>query len=153
MQHGLHKTNPEKGCKKSDCQLYHPPLCYGSMKYRECRTKGCKRKHLPGTKFRANQVSTSNYPKKSSRSKGKDKRRSKTGSTSTSSKTEFSREPVVVPFQHNSYASAVTSQLMPSQCCERVQSPPFLGHTAPDTLEQKALELAKQLLAKALIGQ
>ena len=83
----------------------------------------------------------------------REKEKNKTGSTSTSTKTEFSREPVVVPLQHKSYASAVTSQLMPSQCCERVQTPPFLGHIAPDTLEQKALELAKQMLAKALIGQ
>ena len=50
LQHGLLVNNAEQGCDRK-CNLYHPPICYGSLKFRECKTKKCRKRHLPETKF------------------------------------------------------------------------------------------------------
>ena len=157
---GSQKTNAEKGCNRSECQDYHPPLCYGSAKYMECRSRGCKKRHLPGTKFTRKSNPSPKQPKnvvQVNKSKNKKSFRKSRPSPNTKKAPEYSRDssniplPTPVPTQDMTYSSVVKNQ--PGQHWTQVPQAAFLGQTTPGLLEHQALELAKQLLTKALLGQ
>ena len=66
---------------------------------------------------------------------------------------EYSRDPSYFPLPTPgmTYSSVVKAQ--PGQQWAQVPPNAFLGQITPGLLEQQALELAKQLLTKALTGQ
>ena len=147
LQFGFTTTNPQKGCKKEDCDLYHPFLCYFSTKYKECRVKNCKKRHLPGTKLAKVESVKEQKPM------AKKKVPSNKPSHRAKSAQKFSRDPVTSGFQAGSRTYASVAQGPPVQAnTEHVQNYSFLGQMTPGLLEQRVLELSKQLVTKALLA-
>ena len=153
LWYGLNKTDPKDGCNKTDCDLYHPPLCYGSMKYKECRVKRCKKRHLPDTKFSAKEVKDSKKKNKSTSNKKKGQKSKPNGSTRTpgSKKSQFSREPKKDqdnPRETDPQSSGQGSQGPPAMAT----NPPFLGGMTPGYLEQRLLQIERVLFPRPAIG-
>ena len=146
-------------------------MCYGSLKFKECRTKRCKRRHLPGTKLTANEakakeadVPEKKEPKKQPKEpnaskkvepvscncdckkKGERKPTKGTRTTKHQQRSQFSREPAPKK------SGQAIPENQPSQ--PLVQPPPtmsaFLGQSQ---LEQRMLQIEKLLLMRPMFNQ
>ena len=142
LWYGPVEHNAEHGCNKKECNLYHPPLCYGSLKFRECRTRGCKRRHLPQTKFTAKEakVPTKEVTKKQVKkpNTGANKPRHQ--------QSRFSREPTPRPAEPEGIRSVPSSTQV-------TQGPPptaasFLGPEAQSQLMQRLSQIERLLLMR-----
>ena len=142
LWYGPVEHNAEHGCNRKECNLYHPPLCYGSSKFRECRTKGCKRRHLPQTKFTAKEtkVPTKEVTKK------QDKKPTTGANKSKHQQSRFSREPTPKQAEPEGIRSVPSLNQV-------TQGPPpaaasFLGPEAQSQLIQRLSQIERLLLMR-----
>ena len=151
LREGDSKINPEKGFNKGDCGLYHPPLCYHSIKLRACCDKACMRRHLPKSKLKkGNTKSNPQVKNQGPRSQGAYKN------------ARFSRDPGYTQRKCCHLSQAIDGQdtnaqghlPQPTHANVQGQGPsqdPFLGQSTSH-LEQMVKRLMAECLGKLGVG-